>query len=515
MRDKGFTQDDIDLLMNNVDQLSEEELKELDEIVTDLSEKQRVKKIHDNLIPFCQHMQHDYKVGAHHRRLAGLLEDIEARRKDRLCVSVAPRHGKSHLVSTYFAAWYIGRNPTHQVMLVSHTTDLAVDFGRKIRNLIATEEYKEIFPDVRLSSDSKSAGRWNTNHGGGFFGCGVGSALAGRGAHMLICDDVHSEQDVLNGNFTVFEKAYEWFTFGARTRLMPFGAVAIIGTRWHMDDLIGRVVRDMTKNEGSDQYEVFEFPAILSYEDPKTGIITEKALWPEFFDLKALLRTKASMPVFQWNAQYQQKPTSEEGALIKRDWWREWLKDQPPNCEYIIAALDAAAETSNRADFTSITVWGVFMNEEEGHYQIILLHAIKERLEYPDLKIRALEVYREWEPDAFIVEKKSNGVPLYQELRRTGLAIQEYTPHRGTGDKTARLNSVADIISSGLVWAPDKRWAEEVVEEVAAFPYGSNDDHVDTCIMALMRFRQGGFISLPTDEVDEPVYRLPMTEGYY
>jgi len=477
----NFTPEDIDLLLANVDQLSEAELQELDNLVGDLAERQRLQKLKDSLIAFCCHMQDDYKVGAHHKRLAALLEDIEARRKDRICVSVAPRHGKSQLVSIYYAAWYIGRNPTHQVMLVSHTTDLAVDFGRKIRNLIATEQYREVFPDVSLASDSKSAGRWNTNQGGGFFGCGVGSALAGRGAHMLICDDVHSEQDVLNGNTEVFHKAYEWFTFGARTRLMPGGAVAIVGTRWAPQDLIGRVIGDMAKNEGADQYDVFEFPAILTVNktDPKTGVVTtkERALWPEFFDLPALLRTKASMPTYQWNAQYQQKPTAEEAAIVKREWWRQWLKDQPPPCDYIIASLDAAAETHNRADFTSLTLWGVFLNEEEDHHQLILLHAVKERLEFPELKRLALDIYKDWEPDSFIVEKKSAGVALYQELRRMGLPITEYTPHRGTGDKTARLNSVSDIIASGMCWVPDRRWAEEVVEEIASFPFGPHDDH--------------------------------------
>jgi predicted phage terminase large subunit-like protein len=510
-----FTQEDIDLLLQNVDQLSEDELRELDQIVGDLAERQRVQRLRDDLIAFCCHMQGDYKVGAHHRRLADLLEDIEASRKDRICVSIPPRHGKSQLVSIYYAAWYIGRNPSHKIMLVSHTTDLAVDFGRKIRNLIATPAYREVFPDVHLASDSKSAGRWNTNHGGEFFAAGVGSALAGRGAHLLLVDDPHSEQDVLNGNFSVFDKAYEWFTFGARTRLMPGGRVAIVHTRWHMGDLIGRVVGDMAKNEGADQYEVFEFPAILSTTDPDTGETTERALWPEFFDLPALLRTKASMPVFQWNAQYQQQPTAEEAAIVKREWWRQWTRDQPPPCDYIIASLDAAAETHNRADYTALTLWGVFLNEEEDHHQLILLHAVKERLEFPELKRMALDIYKEWQPDAFIVEKKSAGVALYQELRRTGLPVQEYTPHRGTGDKIARLNSVADIISSGLVWVPDRRWAEEVVEEIAAFPFGSNDDLLDSTVMALLRFRQGGFIALPSDEIDEPEYSLPSREGYY
>jgi predicted phage terminase large subunit-like protein len=515
----GFSEAELDILLQNVDQLSDAEAAELYELVADLAARQRTQRLRDDLIAFCCHMQGDYKVGRHHQRLARLLEDIEASRKDRICVSVPPRHGKSQLVSIYYAAWYLGRNPSHKVMLVSHTTDLAVDFGRKIRNLIATGAYREVFPDVHLAADSKSAGRWSTNHGGEFFAAGVGAALAGRGAHLLLVDDPHSEQDVLAGNFEVFRKAYEWFTFGARTRLMPGGRVAIVHTRWHMDDLIGRVVSDMTKNPGADQYEVFEFPAILDATDPETGAPVQKALWPEFFDLPELLRTKASMPAYQWNAQYQQKPTAEEAAIIKREWWRMWEREQPPTCEYIIMALDAAAEANNRADYTSITTWGVFFNEEEDSHQIILLHALKDRLEFPELKRVALQAYKDWEPDAFIVEKKSSGTALYQEMRRMGLPVQEYTPVRGTSSspntKMARLNSVADLISSGMVWAPDRRWAEDLVEEVAAFPYGSHDDQVDSTIMALMRFRQGGFVVLPSDETDDDDRGLPRRADYY
>jgi len=301
---------------------------------------------------------------------------------------------------------------------------------------------------------------------------------------------------------------------------MPGGRVAIIQTRWHLDDLTGRVVRDMTMNDMADKYEVVEFPAILEIEqkvgsgENETTIIKEKPLWPEFFDLKALHRTKASMPLFQWNAQYQQKPTAEEAALVKREWWKQWPHEDPPKCEYVIMSLDAAAEKHNRADFTALTTWGVFFNEEENCYCIILLNAIKERLEFHELKEMATREYLDWEPDAFIVEKKSSGTPLYQEMRRMGLVVQEYTPHRGSGDKIARLNSVADIVSSGLVWVPQTRWAEELVEEVAGFPFMSHDDLVDSTIMALMRFRQGGFIRLPTDEPDEqPLYRR--RGGYY
>ena len=502
-------------MLNNLDSFTDEEVVEINRIVDELEVRRKNKEAYDDLIEFCKRMQPDYIVGKHHRILADLLMDIEKGRKDRICVNIPPRHGKSQLVSIFFPAWFLGRNPNKKVMMVSHTTDLAVDFGRKVRNLISTDAYQAIFPTVQLASDSKSAGRWNTNVGGEYYACGIGSALAGRGADLLLVDDPHSEQDVINGNFTVFEKAYEWFTFGARTRLMPGGRVAIIQTRWHMDDLTGRVTRDMVQNDRADEYEVVEFPAILEVEDAETDDIVEKPLWPEFFDLEALLRTKASMPTFQWNAQYQQEPTAEEAALVKREWWQMWEQGDPPSCEYIIMSLDAAAETHNRADYTALTTWGVFLNEENDAYNIILLNSIKKRMEFPELKDLAMDEYAEWEPDAFIVEKKSSGTALYQEMRRMGLPVSEYTPHRGSGDKLARLNSVSDIVASGLVWVPPTRWAEEVIEEIAGFPFMSHDDLVDSTVMALMRFRQGGFIRLPTDEPEETRYFKRRGSGFY
>jgi predicted phage terminase large subunit-like protein len=498
-----FNRAELETLLKSVDMLDEQELLEIEKMLEELDKRATLQGAKDDLIAFCKYMDRTYKVGRHHRILADELMDIERGDKDRVCVNIPPRHGKSQLVSTYYPAWFIGRNPGKKVMLVSHTTDLAVDFGRKVRNIIDSEPYQQVFPNLALSSDSKSAGRWNTTTGCEFYATGVGSALAGRGADLLLVDDPHSEQDILNGNFTAFDKAYEWFAFGARTRLMPGGRVAVVHTRWHKKDLTGRLIQDMANNENSDQYEVVEFPAILDVvqKDNVTGEenIIQRALWPEFFDLQALLRTKASMPVFQWNAQYQQNPTGEEAAIIKRDWWRLWPDDDPPAVEYIIMSLDAAAEAHNRADFTSLTTWGVFFNDEENMHQIILLNAIKRRMEFPELKALALEEYQQWEPDVFIVEKKSSGTPLYQEMRRSGLMVQEYTPVRGSvnnpNSKMARLNSVSDIISSGLVWVPPKRWAEELVEEVAGFPFAENDDH---CFVA-------GTQVLMADGIEQPI----------
>ena len=421
--------------------------------------------------------------------------------------NLTPTHN-SHLVSTLFPAWFLGKFPDKKVLMVSHTGDLAVDFGRKVRNIIADTRYTSVFPGITLAQDSKSAGRWDTNRGGSYYACGVGAALAGRGADLLLVDDPHSEQDLLSGNFDELEKAYQWFAFGARTRLMSEGRIAVIHTRWHQMDLIGHLIQDGANNPKADQYEVFEFPAVITIENSDKTVV-EKALWPEKFDLDALERTKASMPLFQWNAQYMQNPTGEQGAILQRDWWQKWERDEPPQCEYIIMALDAAAEKNNRADFTALLTFGVFSDDNltDGASHIILLNAINTRVEFPELKDLAIREWTEWEPDAFIVEKKSSGTPLYQELRRMGIPVQEFVPHRGTGDKIARLNAVADIVRSGMVWYPaGRRWAEEVIEQAVAFPYGAHDDMVDCLSMILSRFRQGGFVRLPSDYQDSDLY---------
>jgi predicted phage terminase large subunit-like protein len=252
----------------------------------------------------------------------------------------------------------------------------------------------------------------------------------------------------------------------------------------------------MIKNDEVDNWEVVEFPAILEEKGK------EVALWPEFWPVEELQSRRAALDIRYWNAQYMQNPTSEEGALIKREWWNIWEKENPPSCEFIIMTLDAAQEANNRADYNALTTWGVFMNEETNNYNIILLDAIKRRLEFPELKELCLEEYKSWEPDSFVVEKKSNGAALYQEFRRMGIPVGEFTPGKGQ-DKISRVNAVSDLFSSGIVWAPDRRWAHEVVEECNDFPAGANDDLVDATTLALMRFRQGGFIRLPSDEEDD------------
>ena len=392
----------------------------------------------------------------------------------------------------------------------THTAGLSEDFGRRIRNLIDTDEYHDIFPQTMVSDDQKAAGKWSTSVGGQYYAAGVGGALAGRGADLFVIDDPHSEQDVKANSRLAFDTAWSWFQTGPLQRLMPGGAIIIIMTRWSLLDLTGRLIDYQIKNPESIPWEIVELPAILHQDTEK-----EKSLWPEQWPIEALKATKASIEPRYWNAQYMQQPTSENSAIVGRKMWRIWPSDTPPTCEYVIQSWDTAFEVKNNSDYSACTTWGVFYNEEENDKpQVILLDAFKERMAFPELKQAALKHYKEWEPDAFIVEKKAAGAPLIQELRAMGIPVQEFSPSRGN-DKMVRLNAVADLFSSGTVWAPDTHWAREVIEEMAAFPVGEHDDYVDTTTQALLRFRQGGFIALDSDEKDDRVGGIGRKAAYY
>tara|TARA_R100000657_G_C4652124_1_gene96413 strand:- start:226 stop:1023 length:798 start_codon:yes stop_codon:yes gene_type:complete len=257
------------------------------------------------------------------------------------------------------------------------------------------------------------------------------------------------------------------------------------------------------QREGMDEWEVIEFPAIF-YENTAK----EKALWPQFWRLEELISLRSELPASKWMAQYQQNPTSEEGALVKREWWQIWDHDYAPQCEFVIQSWDTAFLKTQRSDYSACTTWGVFyLPDDDGVTQanIILLDAYKERLEFPELKKTAYNMYVETQPDAFIVEAKATGMPLIFELRAMGIPVSEFTPSRGN-DKIARVNSVADLFASGMVWCPETRFAEEVMNEFAAFPSGEHDDLVDSSTQALLRFRKGGFIRLASDEPEEEMY---------
>jgi predicted phage terminase large subunit-like protein len=746
-----------------------------------------------DFIKFVHTMWPGFIDGRHHKVMARKFEDIASGKIKRLIVNMPPRHTKSEFASYLLPAWFLGKYPNKKIIQTSNTAELAVGFGRKVRNLVGSEQYAKIFPNVNLRQDSKAAGRWSTNKDGEYFAIGVGGTVTGKGADLLIIDDPHSEQEaaLAAGDASVFDKVYEWYTSGPRQRLQPGGSIVVVmcmtgdtlvlmadgsstqlrnirsgdmvatfdkgrlgiskinnwrssgvdsiykvqtqsgkilranerhpflvmnegvlewtrlqylnpgmllvamkdvadlqdhkpsrecvqpanqkqattakiptlhsdqldfmesglesnvnvgnqftardcarlaiekatprlqqplisaeraasntamesrlqtmlewlknagtsamsvasrlllkihvrigvgssalttttiqeksegyfattatlllatersqaflkelhrisdftvdpivsitpdgqeevfdvevdetenfiangivshNTRWAKRDLTGRILQSSIEKDGNDEWEVIDFPAILP---------SDKPLWPEFWSMEELEALRSELPVAKWNAQYQQSPTSEQGAIVKREWWKEWKADDPPRCEFVIQSWDTAFLKTERSDYSACTTWGVFyINENPNDANIILLDSFKRRMEFPELKEKAFNHYKQWEPDAFIVEAKASGAPLIFELRAMGIPVQEFTPSRGN-DKMVRINSVSDLFASGKVWAPATRWADELIEEMAAFPNSDNDDLVDSATQALIRFRKGGFIRLQTDEQDE------------
>ena len=462
-----------------------------------------------NFMQYVKYVWPNFIHGKHHEKMARAFERVAEGKTKRLIINMPPRHTKSEFASYLLPSWFLGKFPGKKVIQTSHTAELAVGFGRKVRNLVDSDRYKDLFPDVALQADSKAAGRWATNYAGEYFAIGVGGAVTGKGADLLIIDDPHSEQEaaLAEVNPEIYDKTYEWYTSGPRQRLQPGGAIVIVMTRWSKKDLTGQVLKSAAQRGGED-WEVIEFPALFESGEP---------LWPQFWSKKELLALKEELPNSKWMAQYQQNPTSEASAIVKREWWQVWEEERPPYCEFTLMSWDTAFEKTNRADYSACTLWGVFYKPDDNgidQANIILLNAFRDRMEFPTLKRRAVEEWKEWEPDAVIIEKKASGSPLIYELRAMGIPVQEYTPVRGN-DKISRLNSVSDLFASSRVWAPNTAWAEEVIDEVASFPAGEHDDYVDSVSLALMRFRKGGYIRTLLDEEDEPQYFKRQSQPYY
>lgn len=755
----------------------------------------------DDFLVFAHRVYPGFKEGSHHRHLKPLLHDMS--RDDwgltkekpptwalRLTVSMPPRFGKSETIAFLYVAWYLGHNPTHQIMMVTHTEDLSSGFGRKVRDLIDSPEYQAIFPGTKVSRDKSASGNWTTTAGGVYLALGVGGNAAGKGAHLLIADDLVSEQAVLANPDTAFEGAWTYMQVGPLQRLMPGGRIIMIGcmtaetrvlmadgsekeiqhievgdeiatydagrigtsrvtnwikhhpdfvykirttsgkivranerhpflvdrdgertwvrvrnlkvgdclvetaglpntgasgvesvaqrkdatapsvpkgcaapattllrgvrastdspksknvpatssigtaflrrlttacsrlrevvaqfvgsppqkrtpglvgnrsctsttattpracggssaitatsqsdtpsprqccwplphtyevttapiveivedgfepvfdmevertenfiangvvshnTRWGKKDPIGRALTwaRESKDEWALPWHEVRFPAVMEVE--REGVRKMVSLWPEQWPLDQLLAKKAGMLPQFWNAQYMQEPTAEEGAILKREYWRIWPHDTMPACEFLIQTWDTAHETKSINDHSACQTWGVFFYEPEDRYCVILLDAFHERLEFPELKKRAKAEHDKWKPDALVIEKKAAGAPLIQELRRLpGIFIEELNPSRGargvSNDKRARVNAVAPILADGAVWAPDTRWAREVIEICAEFPMGDVDDPVDCTEMALSRFRRGNFLSLRDDADEDPDEEATQSYDYY
>ena len=496
-------------LTSRINELPYEKRSELLSLLEELSQATERKKAQTEFLPFINSVWPGFVNGNHHKQMAEAFERVLRGECKRLIINMPPRHTKSEFASVHLPAWFLGRFPEKKIIQATHTSELAVGFGRRVRNLLDHEDYRKIFGSVKLAKDSKAAGRWSTSKGGEYFAVGVQGAIAGKGADLFVIDDPIDEQTATYGEYRpeIYDKINDWYTL-IRQRLQPNASIIVVMTRWSKRDLTGYLTKRMVEESDGDQWEVIELPALMPSGAP---------LWPEYWPVEDLLKTKASIPIGRWNAQYQQTPTAEEGALIKRDWWQVWEKPKPPKVTSVLVSWDTAYEKTERADYSACTTWGIWEREGPDGMQecLILLDAFKGKWEFPELKKVAKAHYIEWEPDMTIIEAKASGSPLIYELRAMGIPVQEFKPSRGN-DKIARVNSITDIFASGMVYAPPKSWAEEVIEECASFPAGENDDLVDTVSQALIRFRKGGFIRLDKDDDDDDwLLRVRRRAEYY
>jgi len=484
--------------INFIKKLPLDEQKEYLQAYCKADQTETKNKVAGDFMEFIHYIWPEFIGGYHHKIISEKFNKIASGESKRLIVNMPPRHTKSEFASYLLPSWMVGRNPKLKIIQVTHTGELAIRFGRKAKHLIDSEEYHKIFK-TRLQEDSKAAGRWETAQGGEYFAAGVGGAITGRGADLLIIDDPHSEQDALSG--TALESAYDWYTSGPRQRLQPGASIVLVMTRWSTKDLTAMLLKAQKEVKG-DQWEVIEFPAIMDHGP----------VWPEYWGQDELDKVKATLPVGKWNAQWMQNPTSEEGAIIKREWWRKWKSDKIPPLKHVIQSYDTAFMKKETADFSAITTWGIFFPDQDSGANLILLDAVKGRYEFPELRRKALEQFKYWNPESVIVEAKASGLPLTYELRQMDIPVQTFTPSKGN-DKHVRVNTCAPLFESGMIWAPEQKFAEEVIEECAAFPHGDHDDLVDSMTMAVMRFRQGGLIKHPEDYKDEK--QAPRKRIYY
>lgn len=421
-----------------------------------------------------------WQVAPHLALLNRKLLDVAAGRTRRLMVFMPPRSGKSELISTYFPAWYLSTHPEHRVILASYGSDFAAEFGRKARDIVM--EHGGLY-GVEVRDNSKAADHWNiARHTGGMDTAGVGASLTGRGANLLLIDDPIKNWEEAQSS-TTRDAIYNWFTSTAYTRLTPNGAVVLVMTRWHHDDLAGRLLKQM--EQGGDQWDVVSLPAICEDGDDPLQRPIGGALWPDRWPLERLYEIKATVGAHIWNSLYQQRPTPDRGERFRLEWFAKRydnLTDLRGSLKRVVMSVDSAFKTGAGSDYSAIATWAT----DGVHYY--LLNMVRERLEFPDLKRAIIEQYTTYRPDTVLIEDAASGQSIIQELQRgTSMPVVAIKPK---GSKQARADLVLPLFEAGKVLLPaNVPWLEDFIAEHLFFPKGAHDDMVDTTSMALNRLK--------------------------
>ncbi len=421
-------------------------------------------------------MMPKYELAPHHRLLVEKLEAVERGEIKRLIITMPPRHGKSMQSSVLFPAHYLGRFPDRSIISASYGSQLATDFGRKVRNLIQDQMHRAIFPGCILSSDSTAMMRFNTTAGGTYFALGAKGPITGRGGDFVVLDDLHKNREVA---YSPNERraVQEWYEGTLYNRLEPDAAIVVIGTRWHTDDIIGWLL----KQHATEGWELITLPAIAEQDDI-LGRQPGEALWPRRFAVETLEKIRVASGSSVWSALYQCRPVAAEGSIFKPGWFQRYdANGRQPDFTRIAFSLDTAFKVKESSDYSVCQVWG---EAKQGWY---LLHVLRERLDFPALETRIINLTGAWRPSVVLIEDAASGQSLLQTLQTgTRLPILGIKPQ---GDKSARASAISPLIEAGRVFIPTlAAWLPDFEDEVFSFPAGAHDDQVDAMTQALSWF---------------------------
>jgi predicted phage terminase large subunit-like protein len=434
----------------------------------------------------------DYRDGRHIAELASMLQDVECDDISRLMVSLPPGSMKSVLLMM-FSAWCFGRRPHWRVMWISHTAMKAEECSAQVRDLIRTDEYREIFPNVKIREDQSGVTHWKLTAGGSFRPAGAGAQIAGYRFNLGIIDDPMSEQTTTVER----DKINAWYHKGFLSRkLSNDNRVVLVMTRWHVRDLIGYLIDKAERTRKGEQWEIISVPAILDESSAEwLKLPVGGSYWPEFVTMEDLETIQADFPPGDWASLYLQSPSGESGNIFKKEDFQDWTKEDAPVCEEVIQVMDTAFSRKETADFSVIQMWGIFMKKEvagDGNElevpHAILLHMRRGRWTYPELRRISLDEYKKWKPDRVVIENKASGQSLIQDLKVNGLPILPFQPDR---DKVTRAHATTGIVERHRVHMPfRKKYAADLLKEALEFPKGAHDDAVDTMVMALLYLRR-------------------------
>lgn len=434
------------------------------------------------LLCYAAHQFERYQIAPHHQLMARYLEAIEKREIKRLLITMPPRHGKTMLTSEFFPAWYLGRNPDHEIMFATYSKDRAQDVGLKVKSQMEGVRYGEVF-STQLRSDSKSKSHLATVTGGAFYATGVGGTITGRGANLFLMDDLIKSREDAESELSR-RRVIEWYRGTAYTRLMKNGVIILIMTRWHTHDLAGMILE-----EYKDDWVHLDMPALCVRGVDKLGRVKDDPLWPEMFSTKDLKEIRRVIGTREFTSQYQQRPIGEEGSIVKLNWFERYVEaPEASKFRRIIQSWDTAYDSKSTHDPSVCTVWG----ELEDSSRIYLLDVWRQRAEYPMVRKSIFAMYERWPTtNKILIENRTSGKSIVKDLSNTTLPI---LPVLGEGDKTVRLMTVSGMIEAGKVVLPESApWLYEYETEICQFPLGRHDDQVDSTSQALSYLKQPAY----------------------